>query len=319
MTKIAVLDDYQNVALDLADWSGVQQRAQIQVLNDTIADQDQLAARLQPFDVICAMRERTPLRRPLLERLPNLKLLVTTGMRNASIDMAAAAERGITVCGTEGMSSPTVELTWALILALSRRIPMEDANMRQGGWQHTLGTGLEGKVLGVIGLGRLGAMVAKIGLAFGMNVIAWSQNLTRERCAEVGVGHVASKQALLTLADIVTIHLVLSDRSRGLIAKAEFDAMKPTGYLVNTSRGPIVDEAALVAALQAQRIGGAALDVYDTEPLPEDHPLRDLGNVVLSPHLGYVSAENYARFFGHVVEDIVGFLDGKPVRVIKAK
>jgi phosphoglycerate dehydrogenase-like enzyme len=217
------------------------------------------------------------------------------------------------------MSSPTVELTWALILALSRRIPLEDANMRQGGWQHTLGTGLEGRVLGVIGLGRLGAMVAKIGLAFGMNVIAWSQNLTRERAAEVGVGYVASKQALLTLADIVTIHLVLSDRSRGLIGKAEFEAMKPTGYLVNTSRGPIVDEAALIEALQANRIGGAALDVYDTEPLPEDHPLRSLTNAVLSPHLGYVSAENYARFYGNVVEDILGFLDGKPVRVIKAK
>jgi phosphoglycerate dehydrogenase-like enzyme len=319
MTKIAVLDDYQNVALDLADWSGVEQRAQIQVFNDTIADQDQLAARLQPFDIICAMRERTPFKRALLERLPNLKLLVTTGARNASIDIAAAKERGITVCGTEGMASPTVELTWALILALSRRIPIEDRHMREGGWQQTLGTGLEGKALGIIGLGRLGEMVAKIGLAFGMNVIAWSQNLTRERAAAVGVGYVASKEALLTLADVVTIHLVLSDRTRGLIGKTEFATMKPTGYLINTSRGPIVDEAALVAALQAQRIGGAGIDVYEQEPLPADHPLRKLGNTVLSPHLGYVSAENYARFYGGVVEDILGFLDGKPVRVIAPK
>jgi phosphoglycerate dehydrogenase-like enzyme len=319
MVKIAVLDDYQGVALDLADWSGVQARAEVEVFNDTIADQGALAERLQPFDIVCLMRERTPLRRPLLERLPNLKLIVTTGARNASIDMAAAAARGVTVCGTEGMSSPTVELTWALILALSRRIPLEDQGMRQGAWQRTLGTGLSGKVLGVIGLGRLGAMVAKIGLAFDMNVIAWSQNLTRERAAEVGVGFVATKEALLTLSDIVTIHLVLSDRSRGLIGKKELEAMKPTGYLINTSRGPIVDEAALVEALQSLRIGGAGLDVYDQEPLPEDHPLRGLGNTVLSPHLGYVSAENFLKFYTHVVEDIVGFLDGKPVRVIAPK
>jgi len=319
MTRIAVLDDYQKVALDLADWSAVEQRAQIEVFSDTIADQDQLAARLQPFDIICAMRERTPFRRALLERLPNLKLLVTTGARNASIDVAAAAERGITVCGTEGMASPTVELTWALILALSRRIALEDRNMREGGWQQTLGTGLEGKALGIIGLGRLGTMVAKIGMAFGMKVVAWSQNLTRERATELGVAYVATKEALLTLADIVTIHLVLSDRTRGLIGKAELAAMKPTGYLINTSRGPIVDEAALVEALHAQRIGGAALDVYAEEPLPADHPLRSLGNVVLSPHLGYVSAENYAKFYGGVVEDIIGFLDGKPLRVIQPK
>jgi phosphoglycerate dehydrogenase-like enzyme len=319
MVQIAVLDDYQNVALELADWSPVAQRGQVTVFHDTIADQDKLVERLRPFEIICAMRERTPFRRPLLERLPNLKLLVTTGMRNASIDMAACADRGITVCGTEGLGYPTAELAWALILAMARRIAIEDRNMRQGGWQATLGTGLNGKVLGVIGLGRLGAQVAKIGLAFGMKVIAWSQNLTRERAAEVGVGYVAGKDALLTLADVVTIHLVLSERTRGLIGKKELELMKPTAYLINTSRGPIIDEAALVEALQAQRIGGAGLDVYDEEPLLADHPLRSLTNTVLSPHLGYVTAEGYAIFYGHVVEDILKFLDGKPVRVIKAK
>ena len=319
MVQIAVLDDYQNVALELADWAPVQQRAQITVFRDTIADQDKLAERLKPFEIVCAMRERTPFRRALLERLPNLKLLVTTGMRNAAIDMAAAADRKITVCGTEGLGYPTAELTWALILAMSRRVSLEDHGMRQGLWQRTLGTGLNGKVLGVIGLGRLGAQVATVGLAFGMKVIAWSQNLTQARASEVGVGHVGSKETLLTLSDIVTIHLVLSDRTRGLIGKKEFDLMKPTAYLINTSRGPIVDEAALVETLQAQRIGGARLDVYDEEPLASNHPLRKLVNTVLTPHLGYVTAEGYAVFYTHVVEDILAYLDGKPVRVIKAK
>ena len=319
MVQIAVLDDYQNVALELTDWTPVAQRGQVTVFHDTIADQDKLAERLRPFEIICAMRERTPFRRALLERLPNLKLLVTTGMRNASIDMVACAERGVTVCGTEGLGYPTAELTWALILAMARRIALEDHNMREGGWQATLGTGLNGKVLGVIGLGRLGAQVAKIGLAFGMKVIAWSQNLTRERAAEVGVGFVAAKDALITLADVVTIHLVLSERTRGLIGKKELELMKPTAYLINTSRGPIVDEAALIEALETQRIGGAGLDVYDEEPLPADHPLRKLTNTVLSPHLGYVTAEGYAIFYAHVVEDVLAYLDGKPVRVIKAK
>ncbi len=319
MVQVAVLDDYQNVALEIADWSAVEQRAKITVFNDTIADQDKLAERLKPFEIICAMRERTPFRRALIERLPNLKLLVTTGMRNASIDVAACAERGITVCGTEGLAYPTAELAWALILSMARRIPLEDASMRAGGWQRTLGTGLNGKVLGVIGLGRLGAQVAKVGLAFGMKVIAWSQNLTRERAAEIGVGFVAGKDALLTLSDVISIHLVLSDRTRGLIGKKEFELMKPTAYLINTSRGPIVDEAALIDALQSGRIGGAGLDVYDEEPLPVDHPLRAMGNAVLSPHLGYVTAEGYAIFYGHVVEDVIAYLDGKPIRVISSK
>lgn len=319
MVQIAVLDDYQDVAMHLADWSAVQERAQITVFHDTIADQAELAERLKPFDILCVMRERTPLRKPLIDQLPNLKCIITTGARNASIDMAAASARGITVCGTDGLGYPTAELTWALILALSRRIPHEDYNMRQGGWQRTLGTGLNGKVLGVLGLGRLGAQVAKIGLAFGMNVIAWSPNLTRERAAEVGVGYVGGKDALVTLSDVLTIHVVLSDRSRGMIGKNEIAAMKPTAYLINTSRGPIVDEAALVEALQNQRIGGAGLDVFDQEPLPVDHVLRSLSNTVLSPHLGYVSAESYAVFYHGVVEDILAFLDGKPTRVIQAK
>ena len=319
MVQIAVLDDYQDVAMHLADWSGVQARGQVTVFHDTIADEAELVARLKPFEIICAMRERTPLRKGLIDQLPNLKCIITTGARNASIDVAAASARGITVCGTPGMAHPTVELTWALILALSRRIPHEDHNMREGGWQRMLGTDLNGKVLGVLGLGRLGAQVAKIGLAFGMNVIAWSPNLTRERAAEIGVGYVGTKESLVTLADVLTVHVVLSDRSRGMIGAKEIAAMKPTAYLINTSRGPIVDEAAMVAALRSQSIGGAGLDVYDQEPLPEDHPLRGLANTVLSPHQGYVSAENYAVFYGGVVEDILAFLDGKPIRVIAAK
>ncbi len=295
MVQIAVLDDYQDVAMHLADWSGVQARGQVTVFHDTIADEAELVARLKPFEIICAMRERTPLRKALIDQLPNLKCIITTGARNASIDVAAASARGITVCGTPGMAHPTVELTWALILALSRRIPHEDHNMREGGWQRMLGTDLNGKVLGVLGLGP------------------------RERAAEIGVGYVGTKESLVTLADVLTVHVVLSDRSRGMIGAKEIAAMKPTAYLINTSRGPIVDEAAMVAALRSQSIGGAGLDVYDQEPLPEDHPLRGLANTVLSPHQGYVSAENYAVFYGGVVEDILAFLDGKPIRVIAAK
>src|SRR5258708_418140 len=231
MVQIAVLDDYQNVALELADWAPVRQRAQITVFRDTIADQDKLVERLMPFEIICAMRERTPLRRGLLERLPNLKLLVTTGMRNASIDMAATADRGITVCGTEGLPYPTAELTWALILAMSRRVALEDHGMRQGLWQRTLGTGLNGKVLGVIGLGRLGGQVAKVGLAFGMKVIAWSQNLTQARAAELDVGYAGSNETQLTLAYIVTIHLVLSDRTGGRLGKDQLDLTEPPAPL----------------------------------------------------------------------------------------
>jgi phosphoglycerate dehydrogenase-like enzyme len=262
------------------------------------------------------MRERTPFPRRLLERLPNLKLLVTTGARNASIDVAAAGERGVTVCGTTGLGSPTAELTWGLILGLVRNIPFDDRTIREGGWQTTIGPNLEGKLLGVIGLGNLGSRVAAVGKALGMEVIAWSQNLTAERAAGQGA-RLVSKEELLSTADVVTIHLVLSDRTRGLIGTNDIGLMKPSSYLVNTSRGPIVDEAALIEALRNRRIAGAALDVYDEEPLPADHPLRSLPNTVLTPHIGYVTTDNYRAFYGGAVEDVAAFLAGSPLRVIK--
>jgi phosphoglycerate dehydrogenase-like enzyme len=261
------------------------------------------------------MRERTPFPRSLLERLPALRLLTTTGMRNAAIDMQAAADRGVVVCGTGGVVYPTAELTWGLILALLRHIPREDQATRAGRWQVSMGIGLQGKVLGVIGLGNLGSQVATVGKAFQMPVLAWSQNLTAERAAQFGATLV-SKDELLSQSDIVTIHLVLSPRTRGLLGAQELALMKPTSYLVNTSRGPIVDEQALVAALQKQAIAGAALDVFDEEPLPLDHPLRRLENTVITPHVGYVTVETYRIFFAQTVENIRAFLDGAPVRVI---
>jgi phosphoglycerate dehydrogenase-like enzyme len=261
------------------------------------------------------MRERTVFPAELLDRLPNLRLLVTTGMRNASIDLEAAAARGVTVCGTEAIATPTAELAWGLILALARHIPEEDGNVRKGGWQSTVGAGLAGRTLGVVGLGRLGSAVARIGIAFGMRIVAWSENLTPERASECGVERV-SKDELLRTADVVTIHLVLSDRTRGLIGERELGLMKATAFLVNTSRGPIVDEAALVAALEAGVIAGAALDVYDQEPLPDYDALLSAPNTVLTPHLGYVTGENYRTFYEQTVEDIEAFLAGRPVRVL---
>lgn len=311
--RIAILDDYQNVALSLADWTSLD--AEIEVFTSHIGDPDELATRLAGFDVVVAMRERTPFPAQLLSRLPDLKLLVTTGARNAAIDLDAARRQGITVCGTGGLASPTVELTWALILAAARNLATELPGMRAGAWQTTVGTGLSGRTLGLLGLGRLGSRVAKVGQAFGMETIAWSQNLTAERAAEHGVTAV-SKSELFARADVLSIHLVLSDRTRGLVGAAELAQMKPTALLVNTSRGPIVDEAALLESLRTNRIGGAALDVFDIEPLPADHPLRSLPNVVLTPHLGYVTRENYEIFFRDVVEDIAAYRAGKPVRVI---
>jgi phosphoglycerate dehydrogenase-like enzyme len=263
------------------------------------------------------MRERTPFTRARLERLPNLKLLVTTGMRNAAIDVGAAQERGIVVCGTGGVSAATAELTWALILALARHVPAEDRSMREGGWQTTVGIDLAGRTLGVVGLGNQGAPVARIGHAFGMRVIAWSQHLTPQRAAEHGAEAV-SRDELLEQSDVLTIHLKLSERSRGLIGAAELARMKPTALLVNTSRGPIVDEAALVAALRDGTIGGAALDVYDTEPLPAHHPLRSTPNTVLTPHIGYVTAATYEVFYGEALEDIAAWRGGEPLRVLPA-
>ena len=315
MTSAAVLDDYQNVAQEMADWGSLPPDVSVDFFQDHLPDEDDVARRLEPYEIVVAMRERTPFQRTLFSRLPNLKLLVTTGMRNASIDMDAAAEHSVTVCGTDGLPYPTAELTWALILALVRKVPTEDAATRAGQWQVTMGEGLQGKTLGVIGLGRLGSQVANIGRAFGMNLVAWSQNLTEERAAEFGA-RLVPKEELLTESDIVTIHLVLSDRTRGLLGQRELSLMKPSAYLVNTSRGPIVDESSLIRALESGAIAGAGLDVFDIEPLPLDHKLRALPNTVLTPHMGYVTAETYRIFYGDAVEDIAVFLSGSPVRVI---
>jgi len=316
MVRIAVLDDYQNVALKSADWSVLPANAEVRVFNDHVADQAMLIERLRDFEVVCAMRERTPLTGDIIAALPKLKLIVTTGLRNASIDVKAAGARGVMVCGTNGVGHPTAELTWALILGLMRHIGSESATMRQGRWQSTVGRSVKGKVLGVIGLGKLGAQVARIGGAFGMEVIAWSENLTARRAAEVGA-RLVDKETLLREADVVTIHLVLSGRSRGLISGTEFGLMKPDACIVNTSRGPIIDEAALVETLKAGRIGGAGLDVYDVEPLPANHALRGLPNVLLTPHLGYVTDDTYAVFYRETVGAVKAWLDGVPVRVIE--
>ena len=313
MMRVAILDDYQGVALSLADWQSLHPRAQMQAFADHLDGLEALAHRLHVFDGIVAMRERTPFPRALFERLPNLRLLVTAGMRNAAIDLAAASERKVQVCGTDMLPYPTAELTWGLILALARHIPREDRALREGRWQTSLGIGLKGKTLGLLGLGRLGGQVARIGNAFGMETIAWSQNLTAARAAEAGATAV-SKEELFARADIVSVHVVLSPRSRGLVAAAELAQMKPTAFLVNTSRGPIVDAPALLAALRERRIAGAGLDVFEPEPLARGHPLLALDNVVLTPHLGYVTEEGYRLAYGHAVEDIRAFLEGTVLR-----
>jgi phosphoglycerate dehydrogenase-like enzyme len=320
--RLAILDDYQNVALKFADWSAVSAKADITVFDDHVADPDQVAARLEPFDILVVMRERTPFPRAMFERLPNLKLLVTTGMRNAAIDLKAATDHGVVVCGTAGgggaYSIATVEMTWGLILAAARNIPAHDRSVRDGGWQLPLGTEIHGKTLGVVGLGKLGEQVARIGQAFHMKVIAWSQNLTAERCAAVGVGHVG-KEELFASADFVSIHLVLSERTRGLVGAREIAAMKPNAFLINTSRGPIVDSAALRQALEAGKIRGAGLDVFDEEPLPAGDPMRQLPRSVLSPHLGYVTDDNYRIFYVQCAEGVAAWLAGKPVRVLNTE
>ena len=316
MTRVALLDDYQRVALGMADWKSLPPDTEVVAFEDHLSDDDALVRRLADFDVVMAMRERTPFTRALFERLPRLRLLITAGMRNASIDMAAASERGITVCGTAGLPYPTAELTWGLIHALFRRIPAEDRATREGRWQISLGLGLNGKTLGVLGLGTLGSRVAKVGLALEMKVLAWSQNLTAERAAAAGAALV-DKDELLARSDVLSIHLVLSARSRGLIGARELGLMRPTAYLINTSRGPIVDEAALIAALRAGTIAGAGLDTFDVEPLPANHPFRTLPNIVITPHLGYVTEETYRIFYGHALEDIQAFLRGAPVRVLQ--
>ena len=306
--NVAVLDDYQGVALSVADWSKVSDRANITVFQDHVADQDAVAERLAPFDVVCVMRERTPMPASLLERLSRLKLIASTGSRNASIDLAAAAERGIAVAHTSYTPTPAIELTWALILASARHISSEASSVRNGGWQRSLGEDLAEKTLGIIGLGNNGSGVAKVGLAFGMNVIAWSQNLTASVAAAAGA-RLVSKEELLRTADVVSIHVVLSGRTIGLIGATEFALMKPSARLVNTSRGPLVVEAALLDALASHRIAGAAIDVYDIEPLPEDHPYRRANNLLATPHIGYVSRGHYERFYGDTITNISTWLD----------
>jgi len=316
--RLAILDDYQNVALKLADWSSVKGDLDIKVFNHHLGDDDAVIKALQGFQIIKAMRERTRFSRHVIEALPDLKLLITTGMRNASIDVKAANDRGVTVCGTGGFGNPTTGVAVGLMLELTRKIGFENARMKAGEpWQIVLGHDVEGKTLGVVGLGKLGTRVAKVAQALGMKVIAWSQNLTAEKAKEVGA-ELVSKDDLFKRADVISVHLILSDRSRGLIGAHELGLMKPTAYIVNTARGPIIDEKALIAALTGKKIAGAGLDVFDVEPLPKDHAFRRLDNVVLTPHLGYVSAENYTVQFREVVEDIRAFIDGKPVRVIPA-
>lgn len=315
MTRVAVLDDYQNVALQLTDWSTLPNDVEVRVFQDHLKDEDALVGRLKDFEIVMAMRERTPFPRRVFERLPNLKLLTTTGMRNAAIDMQAATDHGVIVSGTGGVVYPTAELTWGLILSLLRHIHREDRAVRGGRWQISMGVDLHGKTLGVIGLGNLGSQVAAVGKAFQMNVIAWSQNLTAERAASLGA-RLVTKDELLTQSDIVTIHLVLSERTRGLLGARELGLMKPTAYVINTSRGPIIDEQALVEALQNKTIAGAGLDVFDDEPLTLDHALRNLENTVITPHIGYVTEDTYKIFFDQTVENIKAFLDGTAIRVI---
>lgn len=312
---IAVLDDFQGVALDLADWARLRDRASVTVFRDHLSEPDRIVERLQPFDVVCVMRERTPLPGALLARLPRLKLIASTTMRNASIDMAAARDRGILVCGTASPSTGAPVLTWALILALLRHLPAESASLRAGGWQVAVGGDLHGRALGVLGLGRIGQPVAAVGRAFGMQVLAWSPNLTAERAEQHGA-QLVEKDDLFRRADILTVHLVSSDRSRGIIGRRELELMKPSALLVNTSRGPLVDEDALIDTLLRRRIGGAALDVFDVEPLPPGHPFRSLDNVLATPHIGFVTEDTLRMFYAATVENISAWLDGVPMRVL---
>ncbi|MFP1722625.1 D-2-hydroxyacid dehydrogenase family protein [Lonsdalea quercina] len=315
MLKIAILDDYQGVALASADWSAVQSRANITVFRDHLADESALIARLRPFDALCVMRERTPLTARLLARLPNLKFIASTSARNASIDIAAARAQGITVSATQGRGNGAPELTWALLLAAARHLPAECASLRSGGWQVGIGADLEGSTLGILGLGKIGARVAAIGRAFGMNVMAWSQNLTPEAAQAAGVTWV-DKATLLRESDWLSLHLVLSERTRGIIGASDLALMKPTAWLINTSRGPLVDEAALIEALSQQTLAGAALDVFSSEPLPDNHPFRTLNNVIATPHIGFVTHHTYRVFYEETVQNLQAWLDGSPTRVM---
>ncbi len=317
--KGAILDDYQSVARKVADWSPLAKDVDFTVFTEALGGPDKVVAALKDCAVVCLMRERTLFGKDVIDALPALKLIVTSGMRNAAIDVAAAAARGIPVCGTESLGHPTAELTFGLILELARKIGVENARLKAGGrWQSTLGIDLYGKTLGIIGLGKLGVRVARVARAFDMKVVAWSQNLVKEKAEAVGATLV-SKEELLRTSDFVTVHVQLSARTRGLIGAAELGLMKRSAFFINTSRGPVADEKAIEAALRAGTIAGAAIDVYNEEPLPLDHPFRTLDNIVITPHLGYVTEESYQRFYGQMVEDIRAWLDGTPMRVIPAK
>ena len=315
--KLAVLDDYQATAKDLGEWSQLPPGTEVEYFHDHIADEDQLVERLKDFDMVMGMRERTPFTRSILSRLPKLRLLMTTGLRNASFDMQAATDLGIPVCGASGAGEGPTELTWGLIIAMLRHIHEEEQRSREGTWGTTVGVGLKGKTLGLLGLGHIGSLVARVGAAFDMNIIAWSQNMTAERAKECQATLV-DKETLFKEADIVSVHLVLSDRSRGLVGAPELALMKPTAYLVNISRGPIVDEKALIDVLERKAIAGAALDTFDVEPLPKDHPLFKTPNTLICPHLGYVTEESYRAFYAGIIENVRAFVSGEPVRVINS-
>ncbi|MFD4952452.1 D-2-hydroxyacid dehydrogenase family protein [Streptomyces sp. NPDC058451] len=315
--RCAVLDDFQDAALASADWSPVEDRVEIVTFREHPTGEDELAGALADFDIVVTLRERIPFPATLFDRLPRLKLLVASGMRNSVIDYAAAERRGVTVCGTGSSSTPPVELTWALLLGLARNLVTENNALREGGpWQSTVGADLQGRRLGLFGLGKIGSRVAQVGLAFGMRVSAWSQHLTEERTNEVGVELASSKEELLSASDFVSVHLALSDRTRGLLGATELALLKPTAYLINTSRAAVVDQDALLAALHEGRIAGAGVDVFDVEPLPADHPMRTAPRLLATPHLGYVSQANYATYYGDAVEDIQAYLAGNPVRVL---
>lgn len=315
---IAVLDDYQGLALSCADWSALGANAEVNVFRDHLHEPERVVERLMPFDAVCLMRERTSLSADMLARLPNLKLIVTAAMWNASVDLDVALDRGIVVSGTASVPSGTPELTWMLILALARHLPAELASMRNGGWQSTLGVDLEGRTLGILGLGIIGTRLAKVANAFGMNVIAWSHNLTAERARDAGARRVECDE-LLRESDFISVSLKLSDRTRGLIGEREFGLMKPSAYFINTSRGPIVSEAALIDALRRKRIAGAGIDVFDIEPIAPDHPLRTMDNVIATPHIGYVTESTYAHFFPQMVEDIRAWMEGAPIRLLQPR
>ncbi|MDQ0960039.1 phosphoglycerate dehydrogenase-like enzyme [Streptomyces sp. B4I13] len=315
--RCAVLDDFQNVAATAADWSVPGEEVEVVPFTEHFGDEDELAAALAGFDCVVTLRERVAFPASLLDRLPRLRLLIASGMRNSVIDFPAAKANGVTVCGTQSSSTPPVELTWALLLGLARGLVQESTALREGGpWQSTVGADLHGRRLGLLGLGKIGALVARVGLAFGMEVSAWSQNLTEERAREAGVRRAASKEELLAESDFVSVHLALGERTRGLLGPAELALLKPTAYLVNTSRAAIVDQEALLAALREGRIAGAGVDVFDVEPLPAGHPMRTAPRLLATPHLGYVSRANYERYYGQAAEDIRAYLAGSPVRVL---